>query len=462
MTEIPGRRLFVTLFALIFAFVQFAAVAEAAKKAPARAGLPLIRDAEIEGLLRQYTRPIFKAAGINPKAVRVYIINDPRINAFVAGGQRIFVNTGLITQSKTPNELIGVLAHETGHIAGAHLARLGIEVERASIQSIIGMIAGAAAMVGGSMAGSKEAARAGQGVMLGSQGLAQRNVLAYQRSMEAAADQAALKYLDSTGQSARGMLNLFRKLANQSIASAQYVDPYVLSHPMPFDRIRNLEAVAKTSPNFKKPDRPEMVLRHELVQAKLAGFLQPPQTVFQRYPKSDTSMPARYARSISMFRKGDLKNALPLIDSLVDELPENPYFWELKGQALLEGGQPAKAVGPLRQANKLLPSNGLIQMMLAQALIGTENAGNAKPALDLLRAARKSEGQTPQLYRFMALAYGQLNDIPRAELATAEASLLSGDRELAMEKAKIAQSRFKQGSPEWLRANDILTIAERK
>jgi predicted Zn-dependent protease len=394
--------------------------------------------------------------------VRVYIINDQRINAFVAGGQRIFVNTGLITQAKTPNELIGVLAHETGHIAGAHLARLGIEVERASIQSIIGMIAGAAALVGGAVAGSNEAARAGQGVMLGSQGLAQRNVLAYQRSMEASADQAALKYLNATGQSARGMLTLFRKLANQSIASVEYVDPYALSHPMPFDRIRNLETEAKKSASFNTPDRPELVLRHELVQAKLAGFLQPPQIVFQRYPKSDASMPARYARSISMFRKGDLKNALPLIDSLVDELPQNPYFWELKGQALLEGGQPAQAVGPLRQANKLLPSNGLIQIMLAQALIGKENASDAKTALDLLRAARKSEGQTPQLFRHMARAYAQLNDIPRAELATAEASLLSGDRELALEKAKLAQARFKQGSPEWLRANDILTIAERK
>jgi predicted Zn-dependent protease len=455
-------RLLIVLLSSLLAFMPVANFAVAASKKKSGPSLPLIRDAEIEGLLRQYTRPIFKAAGINPRAVRVYILNDPRINAFVAGGQRIFVNTGLITQAKTPNEVIGVLAHETGHISGAHLARLGIEVERASIQSIIGMIAGAAAIVGGSMAGSTEAARAGQGVMLGTQGLVQRNVLAYQRSMEAAADQAALKYLNATNQSARGMLTLFRKLANQSIASAQYVDPYALSHPMPFDRIRNLEQSAKKSPSFDKADAPELMLRHELVQAKLAGFLQPTQAVYQRYPTRDTSLPARYARSISMFRKGDMKNALPVIDSLIADLPQNPYFWELKGQALLESGRPAQAVAPLREALKLLPNNGLIQIMMAQALLGSDKPQDAGKALELLRTARKSEGNTPQLYKFMAMAYGQLNDIPRAELATAEASLLLGDRELALEKAKRAQDQFKRGSPEWLRANDILSISERE
>jgi predicted Zn-dependent protease len=298
--------------------------------------------------------------------------------------------------------------------------------------------------------------------MLGSQGFAQRNIMSYQRAMESAADQAALKYLNATGQSARGMLALFEKLANQSIASAQYVDPYVLSHPMPFDRIRNLDIAAKKSANFGKEDQPELLLRHQLMQAKLAGFLQPPQAVFQRYPSSDTSLPARYARAIAMFRKGDLKNALPLLDGLIEALPQNPYFWELKGQALLEGGSPAKAVAPLRQANKLLPSNGLIQIMLAQALLGSERRADAEAALKTLRVAKKSELETPQLHKFMAIAYGQLGDIPRAELATAEAAWLQGDRELAAEKAKLAATMFKTGTPEWLRANDILNFTSKK
>jgi len=448
------RRIFNAIIALALAFAMVA---------PAYAEEPsLIRDAEIEGLMRLYTKPIFRAAGINPGSVKVYLINDPRINAFVAGGQRIFIHTGLLMQAKTPNEVIGVLAHETGHIAGGHLARLGIELDRAGATAIIGMLIGAAAMVGGAMAGEGEAAKAGQGVAIGSQGLAQRNILSYQRAMESAADQAALKYLNATGQSAEGMLTLFNKLANESIASVQDVDPYVLSHPMPFERIRNLEIEARKSPNFDKKDPPELILRHQLMQAKLAGFLQPPQAVFQRYPSSDTSLPARYARAIAMFRKGDLKNALPVLDSLIADLPQDPYFWELKGQALLEGGSPAKAVAPLRQANKLLPSSGLIQIMLAQALLGSESRADAEAALKALRLAKKTEPDMPQLYKFMATAYGTLGDVPRAELATAEAAWLQGDRELAAEKAKLAATMFKTGTPEWLRANDILNFTSKK
>ena len=423
--------------------------------------LPLIRDAEIEGLLRLYTRPIFKAAGINPKSVKVYIINDQRINAFVAGGQRIFVNTGLLMQSDTPNEVIGVLAHETGHIAGGHLTRMGVEIESASYTQIIGMLVGLAAIAGGIAAGSAEAAQAGQGVMMGSQGLAQRNFLAYARGMEASADQAALRYLTATGQSARGMITLVEKLARQSIATLQNVDPYVMSHPMPMDRIRNLEEAAKKSKFYDAKDSPALVLRHELVQAKLLGFTGGPQAVMQRYPSSDQSMPARYARAIAMFRKGDIQNSLPIMESLTAELPENPYFWELKGQALLENGRAAEAVAPLEKALKLLPKNGLIQTMMAQALIDTGSPENSKRAVKLLRQAQQSEGQSTLTYKYLARAYAQSGDIPRAELATAEAALLQGDRKLAVEKAKSAQNLFKKGTPEWTRANDVLTFASR-
>ena len=422
----------------------------------------LIRDAEIEGLLRLYMRPIFKAAGLNPKAVSVYLINDPRINAFVAGGQRIFVNTGLLMQAKTPNQVIGVLAHETGHIAGGHLARMGVELDHASTTSIIGMLVGIAAMAGGAAAGQSSAAQAGTGVMIGSQGLAQRNFLAYQRSMESSADQAALKYLKATGQSPKGMMMLFEKLAQQSIASLQNVDPYVLSHPMPFDRIRNLERAAKASPNYEKRDPPELMLRHQLMQAKLTGFLEGAQVVMQRYPSSDQSLPARYARAIAMFRRGDIKNALPVIDGLIAELPQDPYFFELKGQALLENGRAADAVPPLQKAVKMLPKNGLIQMLTAQALLGTERKADAAQALKLLRQAQRSEGDVPALHSYMAMAYGKIGDIARAELETAEAALLKGDRKLAIDKAKSAQARFKAGSPEWIKANDILTFATRK
>jgi predicted Zn-dependent protease len=443
--------------AAVVALTGFLAVEAEAQ----RRSLPLIRDAEIEGLLRLYTRPIFKAAGINPASVKVYIINDPRINAFVAGGQRIFVNTGLLNQADTPNEVIGVLAHETGHIAGGHLARMGVEIESASYTQIIGMLVGLAAIAGGIAAGSAEAAQAGQGIMAGSTGLAQRNFLAYARGMEASADQAALRYLTATQQSGRGMITLFERLARQSIATLQNVDPYVMSHPMPMERIRNLEEAAKKSKYWNAKDSPALVLRHELVQAKLLGYTGGAQAVMQRYPSTDQSMPARYARAIALFRKGDIRNSLPIMESLTAELPENPYFWELKGQALLENGRAAEAVAPLEKALKLLPKNGLIQIMMAQALIDTDNAANADRAIKLLKQAQRSEGETPATYKYLARAYARTGDIPRAELATAEAALLQGDRKLAVEKAKAAQKQFKKGTPEWTRANDVLTFASR-
>ena len=434
----------------------------ATKKKPRGPSLPLIRDAEIEGLLRLYSKPIFRAAGLNPSAVRVYIINNDKINAFVAGGQRMFIHTGLLTRTETPNEVIGVLAHETGHIAGGHLARMGIELDRASVQSIIGTLVGVAAVVGGAAAGQSGASQAGQGIVLGSQGLAQRNLLSYQRDMEASADQAALKYMKATEQSPKGMLTLFQTLANESLASLENADPYLLSHPMPLERIRNLELEAKKSKFFDQEDAPQLLLRHQLMQAKLAGFMQSPQFVFQRYPSTDRSLPSRYARSISMFRKGDTKNAIPLIDSLIRDVPEDPYFWELKGQALLEGGSPAKAIAPLRQANKLLPNSGLIQILYAQALIATENRANIKQALNLLTLAKKTERDSVDIYKYSALAYGFLNDVPRAELATAEAAMMQGDTALAAEKAKRVIGQFKRGTPEWIRANDILNFANKE
>jgi predicted Zn-dependent protease len=425
-------------------------------------GLPLVRDAEIENLMRFYTRPIFKVAGINETAVDVYLVRQPSINAFVAGGQRIFIYTGLLAQSKNPNEVIGVLAHETGHIAGGHLARMGQQLEKASTQAIIGMLLGAAAMVGGAASGSGEAAQAGQGIMMGTQGLAQRNLLAYARAQESAADQAALGFLDATGQSGRGMITLFQKLANQSLASLTNVSPYVLSHPMPLERIRNLEVEAKKSPFYDRTDSVNLMLRHQLMQAKLLGFLSGPQMVFQKYPKQDKSLPARYARAIASFRIGDLKNALPEIDALIKAQPKYAYFWELKGQALLEGGRAREAVSPLKQAAALSNGNGLINIMLAQALLQSESRSDAEQALKALRAAKRTESDTPSLHANMALAFARLGNVALADLATAEAALRRGDTDLAGQKAKAASTRLKRGSPDWVRANDILNFIEQK
>ncbi len=426
------------------------------------ASIPLIRDAEIESLMRIYSRPIFKVAGISEGAAKVYLVRQQGINAFVAGGQRIFINTGLLSQAKTPNEVIGVLAHETGHIAGGHLARMGAQVEKASTQAIIGMLLGAAAIAGGVAAGSDEASRAGAGVFMGTQGLVTRNLLAYVRAQESSADQAAVKFLDETGQSGRGMLNLFQKLANQSMGSLKNVNPYVMTHPMPLDRIRNLEVSVKKSPFYDRQDPEDLVLRHRLMQAKLAGYLSAPQQVFQQYPSSDKSLPARYARSIAAYRMGDIKNALRELNALTQAQPGYAYFWELKGQALLESGRAAEAVAPLQKAAKLSNGNGLIQIMLARALLQQESSANAQAALKILKSSMKSERDTPILHAQMAIAYARLGNIPLADLSTAEAAILKGDKELASQKAQLAAQKLKQGSPEWIRAKDILNFADRK
>ena len=424
-------------------------------------GPTIIRDAEIEGLLRIYAGPIFKAAGINSNAAHVVVIGAPGINAFVAGGQRIFVNSGLITRAPNPNTVIGVLAHESGHIAGGHLARMNSAMAEASTEAIIGTLLGAAAMVGGAVAGSSTAAQAGTGIILGSQGSAQRGLLVYQRAMEATADESAMRYLAATHQSAKGMLDLFRILANESLASTHGTDPYAYSHPLPFDRIRALEAQAQASPDYNKRDDPALLLRHRLAQAKLVGFLTPLQ-VFSRYPASDNSLPSRYAHAIAFFRRGDLKAAIPIIDTLTAEMPNDPYFWELKAQAYLENGRADEGLPFIKKARAILPNNGLLEILNAQILLGSENPAHADEAIGILKQARITEPEEPGLYKYLAQAYGLKKEIAQAELATAEFAYATGDMKSAQEKAALAKKYLKQGSPEWLRASDIESFASKK
>ena len=424
-------------------------------------GPGIIRDAEIEGLLRIYVGPIFRVAGINAHSAKVVVIGDPAINAFVAGGQRIFINSGLITRADRPNQVIGVLAHESGHIAGGHLAKMNSEIAAASTEAIIGTLFGVAAIVGGAVSGNSAAAQAGQGVVLGAGTAAQRGFLVYQRSMEATADESAIRYLEATHQSAKGMLDLFHVLANESIATTHGADPYAYSHPMPFDRIRAMEATAQASAYYNAVDPPALVLRHQLAKAKLIGFLEP-QLAFQKYPSSDTSLPARYARAIAYFRRGDMTNALPLIDSLTASMPQDPYFWELKAQAYLENGRADQGLPAIKKARAILPNNGLLQILHAQVLLGSENPAHADEAIALLKLAQRTEGDEASIYRFLAQAYGLKNQIAEANLATAEYAYATGDKSLAVEKATLAQKYLKKGSPEWLRAGDIVAFAAKK
>jgi predicted Zn-dependent protease len=446
------RQVLASAVACSFVFTTFV-------PAPAHSrGLVLIRDSEIEALMRDYATPVFSAAGLVAADVRVHLIADDSINAFVAGGQRIFVHTGLLLQAETPNEVIGVLAHETGHIAGGHLARLRRQIDRASTAAIIGMLLGAVAVAGGVATGSPGAAQAGQSVLLGGSDLARKTVLSYQRAQEASADQAAVGFLDQSGMSASGMLRLFEKLANQSLVSLQNADPYVFSHPMPRERISFLQRLAEQSPFFGKEDAADLVFRHTMMQAKLHGYLLDPRDTLRRYPTSDTSMQARYARSIAFYRSGELANAMENIDALLAASPNNPYFWEVKGQALFETGNVERSIEPLSRAAELAPNAPQIRILLAQAMIGTEKDGYLNGAVEHLRTAFRLEGGSVSLHRQLALAYGRKGDIGMAELESAEASVLAGDLELAKQFAERARTKLSQGTPQYVRAQDILRL----
>ena len=447
--------------ALASVVVTHAAVALPDQSDKRPRGPGIIRDAEIEGLLRIYAAPIFRAAGINIKAARVVVIGEPTINAFVADGQRIFVNSGLITRAPDPNTVMGVLAHESGHIAGGHLAKMNSALKEASTEAIVGTLFGIAAVVGASVAGNNEAARAGTGVIFGAQASAQRGLLVYQRGMEATADESAMRYLEATHNSARGMLTLFRILANESLASTTGSDPYAYSHPLPFDRLRALEATAQASVYFNKPDDPALVLRHKLAQAKLTGYLEP-QQVFVKFPSTDHSAASRYARAIAFFRRGDLASSMPLIDSLTRDMPSNPYFWELKAQAYLENGKPREGLPAIVKARSILPNNALLEILHAQILLGSESAASADQAIAILKQARREEPGEVEIYKFLAQAYGLKNDVAQAELATAEFAFATGDTRLASEKAVRAKKYLKQGSPEWYRASDIENSTAKK
>jgi predicted Zn-dependent protease len=444
--------------ARVIAFATLAAIALAPMAASAQ-GLPLIRDAESEQLLRDYTRPILRAAGLEKQNIQMVIINEPSFNAFVADGRRIFVNTGAIMQSETPNQIIGVLAHETGHLAGGHLAKIREQLANAQTQLIIAMLLGAGALVAGAKSGGAGSGltQAGAAAIQAPQEMIRRNLLSYQRQQEENADRAGVKYLTANGQSARGMYETFKRFTSDSMFAARGADPYLQSHPMPFDRVQALEGLARSSPYWDKKDDPALQLRHDMVRAKISAFMERPDTVYRRYPSSNNSLPARYARAIVTYRHGDLRSAIAQIDALISEQPNNPYFYEVRGQALLEGGRPAEAIAPLRKAVQLSHNAPLIEMLLGQALVASNDKAYTDEAIAILRAAVARETEAPIGYLQLAMAYGRKGDYAQADLASAQAAFLRGDNKTARELASRAKTRFAIGTPGWVKADDIVS-----
>ena len=437
------------------------ACAVAAASVPVRAqekpnaGLPVIRDAEIEQLLREYTLPILRAAGLAQQNIHVVLINDKTFNAFVMDGRRIFVNTGALMEAQTPNQVIGVLAHETGHLAGGHVAKLRQELASAQTAAVVAMLLGVGAAVAGARSGGNSGGNVGMAALTAPQAVIQHMLLSYVRQQEEQADKGGVKFLAATGQSPKGMYDTFKHFYDQSLFQAQYADPYLQSHPMPAERMAALAEVVKTSPYWDKKDPPELQLRHDLMRAKLYGFMDRPDTVVRRYPLSDTSLPARYARAISAYRHGDMRNAMAQIDALIQTQPNNPYFYELKGQALLEGGHPAEAIAPLRHAVASAPNPTLIQVLLGQALVATNDPHLADEAIASLKVAVTRDTDIPEGYMQLAMAYGRKGELAEADLASAQAAFARGDANTARQLAARAKTRFPVGTPGWVRADDI-------
>ena len=358
------------------------------------------------------------------------------------------------SNSKTPNQLIGVLAHETGHIAGGHLSKLRAQLANAQTISILAMLLGIGATFAASRAGASIGGNPGAVAMTAPQSMMQHSLLAYQRQHEEQADRAGVKFLTASGQSSKGMYDMFKRMADEQMFTARGADPYLQSHPLASERLAALSVIAKNQ-YWDKKDPPELQLRHDLMRAKLYGFMDGPGTIARRYLPSDRSLPARYARAIATYRHGDLRSALAQIDGLIQAQPDNPYFHELKGQALLELGHAAQAVPSLRHAVATAPNPLLIKVMLAQAMIATNDPKLADEAIAYLRQAVVTDPDIADGYAQLAMAYGRKGDYAQADLASAQAAFTRGDIRTARQLAARAKDRLPVGSPGWVKADDI-------
>jgi len=443
--------------AAFFSAAAFALVGALTQPAHAQS-IDVVRDTEIERVLRSYEVPILKAAGIDPNTVHLFLVQDPEINAFatqspVAGNEEdIFVNTGTLMQLKKPNQIIGILAHETGHIAGGHLVRSADAMQKASIPMLIGMAVGIAAMAMG-------AGEAGMGAIQLGQQAAMSQFLAFSRVQEATADQMGVTFLNRTHQSARGMVEVFEKFANDNARSAYYNKDFVSDHPADRERIDALQTRVEASPYKDVPDTPEQIKEFHMIQAKLAGFLSKPDEVLVRYPLSDQSDEAHYARAMAYFRQPDMKKALEETNALIATNPKNPYFWELLGQIYVEMSQPAKGIGPYQKSVDLMPDAPLLRISLAAAQLATENTQLAQPALNNLKIALVQENSNTFAWYQAAQAYSDLGNKPMADLATAELHYQAGDMRGALHFADAASRKLAKGSTDWQHANDILAAA---
>ena len=415
----------------------------------------IIRDAEIENFLEEISHPIFSESNLNLNSVDIYIFNDKSINAFVACGQKIFVNTGLIQSFETPSMLRGVMAHETGHIAGGHLARSDEALERAQTPMIVGLLLG----IGAAIAGDGDAAQA---LLLGSQQIAQGMVAKYSRSQESAADQAAIKYLEGIKKSSNGMLEVLYKFANQEALSSNRQSVRVRSHPISRDRIRSLEQKVNKSQFINERDNEKILFQYKMIQAKLDGFLNNPNDVIRKAKKDSSLIFNKYSLAVAYYRKALLKESLSALNEMINQYPNHPWFYELKGQVLYESGKIRESIIPYRKSLSISPNEPLLMVALATALNALENKNNAIEAISLLKKSLMHDQKNTQTWFQLAISYSRINDIGNAELASAERHFLTGNVKMASFHAKKSLKYNKNSSISKLRAQDIVLDSENK
>lgn len=414
--------------------------------------ISLIRDTEIEATLHSDADPIFVAAGLDPKATKIYIVQDSDVNAFSAGGQNVFINTGLITRTRNPNELMGVIAHETGHIAGGHLLRSGIGEKQALATYLLtiglGVIAAAA--------GAPEAAG---GLLYSSGYFAAITAAGFTRTQESSADQAAVTYLEKAGYSARGLVDFFDYFRYQEVFSDAKRYKFFIDHPLSDDRIEALQVRARQQPHYNTVDSPEALERHEVMVAKLKAFINLPAQTLYDYPETDQSFPARYARAIADYRDTDTDKALKETDALIAEQPNNPYLYELKGQILFEAGRPREAEPAHRRSVELKPDAALLHTNLGQALLAEDDPKKVAEAVAELRRATDEEPDNAFAWLLLSQAYDRQGQGGMARLAAAEENFSLGQAADAKMFAMRARALLPKNSPEWRRATDIVLVS---
>ena len=411
----------------------------------------ILRDAETEALLQDMAEPLALAAGLAPGNLEIVLINDPSINAFVAGGQVVYIHSGLINAADKANEVQGVIAHEIGHITGGHITRFDEGAKGATGVSILSLLIAVAAAAAG-------AGEAAMGVMAAGQQAAMGTYLSFSRVQESSADAAGAEILSKAGISGRGSLAFFKKLQNQEFryGYSQSDDAaFGRTHPLSGDRIARLRETYVVDPAWEAPDDVATQLRFERIKAKLFGYLNEPARTLQVYPASRTDIPARYARAYAYHKNALINEALTETSALLESDPNDPYFLELQGQVLLESGRPQEALAPLRKATELTNNQPLIASIFGHALIATENTDNYPEAEQVLKLAVARDRYNPFAWYQLGVVYAAEGDLPRARLASAEQQVMNRRYDEALRSAQAAVAGLPAGSPDWIRAQDI-------